>query len=158
MPRKSSLSPDQQVAAVALFEVGCGRESVATQLGVRPALLRRLYDRWRLWGPEVLVPNPSTRRYPFETKWEIIQRFEAGESKVALAQEYKLSGPSLIEAWLRTYRAKGVDGLRPPLGRPPRAAPEPETELEQLRRENLRLRAEVAYLGKLKALIAAERR
>jgi hypothetical protein len=52
--------------------------------------------------------------------------------------------------------------LRPkPKGRPrknPEAPARPESELEQLRRENERLRAENAYLGKLRALREQQRR
>ena len=39
-----------------------------------------------------------------------------------------------------------------------REGPAPESEVEQLRRENERLRAEVAYLGKLRALRSQQRR
>jgi len=156
------LTQEQRRAAVGLFDAGCGCDSVATQLGVRPSALRSLYDRWRIWGTEVLVSKPATRTYTFDLKWEIVQRYEAGESKVELAQAYGLSAPSLIESWLRAYRTDGVAGLQPkPRGRPtrdPDAPGPPETELERLRRENERLRAEVAYLGKLRALSAAERR
>lgn len=56
----------------------------------------------------------------------------------------------------------GEDGLRPkPKGRPrkPDSPPTGELpELERLRRENERLRAEVAYLGKLRALREQGRR
>ena len=162
MPRPSSLTEEQRRAAVALFEAGCGRDSVAAQLGVRPTVLRSLYDRWRVWGPAVLAPKPPTRPYAVALKWEILQRYEAGASKVDLAQEYGLSAPSLIETWLRAYRTGGIEGLQPkPRGRPardPDTPALPETELERLRRENERLRAEVAYLGKLRALRATERR
>ena len=51
--------------------------------------------------------------------------------------------------------------MRPkPKGRPGKARfpPVELSELERLRRENERLRAEVAYLGKLRALRAQERR
>lgn len=85
-----------------------------------------------------------------------MERFLAGETKLALAQE-----DELVATWGRRYRAEGEDGLRPkPMGRPtrdPEAPARVESELERLRRENERLRAEVAYLGKLRALIAAER-
>lgn len=161
MPRHSSLTEDQRRTAVQLFEAGNGRWSVATQLGVELTALRSLYDRWRVWGTEVLLVRPPKRAYAFELKWEVVQRAEAGVSKIELATEYGLSAPSLIDAWLRAYRRDGVDALRPkPAGRPGRDAAEPgapETELERLRRENERLRAEVAYLGKLRALSATER-
>lgn len=162
MPRSSSLTQEQRRAAVTLFEAGCGRDSAAAQLGVRPTVLRALYDRWRVWGVAVLTPQPSPRRYAFALKWEILQRYEAGAAKVELAQEYGLSAPSLIETWLRAYRKDGIAGLQPkPRGRPirdPQEPASPESELAQLRRENERLRAEVAYLGKLRALGATERR
>lgn len=162
MAKLSSLTDEQRHAAIALFAAGHGRDAVATRLGVSRTAARNLYDRWRIWGAEVLVPKPTKRSFPFELKLEIVQRFVAGEPKVALAQEYALSSPRLIEQWTRTYRIEGDDGLHPkPKGRPkrdPAAAQRPESELERLRRENERLRAEVAYLGKLRALRVAERR
>lgn len=81
---------------------------------------------------------------------------------MTLAQEFDLSSPKLVEAWVRIYRDEGEDGLRPkPTGRPRRDPDTPARELsevEQLRQENERLRAEVAYLGKLRALSAPKRR
>ena len=121
-----------------------------------------LQDRWLIWGRGALVAKPTKRVYAFALKREIVQRFLAGETKMALAEEYALSSPHLIKQWVRRYRAEGEDGLRPkPIGRPTRdpAAPvREESELDRLRRENERLRAEVAYLGKLQALRAHERR
>ncbi len=162
MSGQRSMSAVQCAAAVTFFETGYGRDAVATRLSVSPNAVRKLHDRWRIWGAEVLVPKPTKRTIPFELKREIVQRFMAGETKVALAQEYALSSPQLIQRWARTYRAEGDDGLRPkPKGRPkrnPEAPVRAESELERLQRENERLRAEVAYLGKLRALSATERR
>ncbi|MDR6687650.1 transposase-like protein [Arthrobacter sp. 1088] len=91
-----------------------------------------------------------------------MQRFLAGETQVALAQEFQLSSPLLIKKWASLYRNEGEDGLRPkPKGRPksPFEAPsQPESELQRLRRENERLRAEVAFLGKVQALRDEDRR
>lgn len=161
MPRSSSLTQEQRQTAVTFFEAGVGREAVATQLGVRPSTLRSLYDRWRVWGPAVLHPTAVHPGYAVALKVAVVQRALAGESKVALAQEYGVSSLSLIDAWVRTYRRDGSDGLQAkPRGRPPQdeSTTAPETELQRLQRENERLRAEVAYLGKLRALRANERR
>lgn len=162
MSGRSVLSEDQRQAAVALFEGGLGRDAVATRLGVSPDAVRDLYDRWRIWGRGALMPKPTKRLFSFEEKRTVVERFLAGETTPDLAQEYELSSPKLIQRWARRYHAEGAEGLRPkPKGRPKRDPDAPvraETELERLRRENERLRAEVAYLGKLRALIAAERR
>lgn len=163
MGKPRSMSDEQRQAAVALFASGHGRDAVATQLGVSPPAVRALQNRWRIWGDGAVGRKPKqTQAYAFDLKHEVVQRVLAGETKLALAQEYGLSSPQLIAAWLRRYRAEGADGLRPkPTGRPkrdPDAPVPPESELERLRRENEYLRAEVAYLGKLRALIAAERR
>jgi transposase-like protein len=160
--RDSTLSDEQREAAVALFAAGHGRKATATALGVRPSAVQGLWQRWRIWGEDVLVAKSTKRQYGFELKYAIVQRFLAGEPKSVLAQEYALSSPELIKRWVRSYRAEGADGLRPkPVGRPTRVPDPPggeESELDRLRRENERLRAEVAYLGKLKALSARERR
>lgn len=106
------------------------------------------------------MAKPSKRSFAFEFKLGVVCRFLAGESKLDLAREFGLSSPKLIETWARVYRNEGEDGLRPkPRGRRPKpeASPGEATELQRLRRENERLRAEVAYLGKVRALRAQER-
>jgi transposase len=156
----SSLSEEQRAAAVALFEAEWGWGAAARHLGVSGDPVHRLYDRWRVRGSGALVRKPTNRSFSFEFKLEVVRRFLAGESKVVLAREFDLSSPKLIETWARKYRNQGEDALRPKrAGRPPgTAAVAGASEVERLRRENERLRAEVAYLGKLRALMEQQRR
>ncbi len=162
MFKSSSLSEEQRDAAVALFEIGWGSRAVATRLGVGRKAVLRLHDRWRVRGDTALVTKPSSRVYSFEFKLNAVQRYIAGETRVALAKELELSSPHLIAVWAGQYRAQGEEGLRPkPKGRPrknPDTPAQPEPELQRLRRENERLRAEVAFLGKVNALRDEERR
>ncbi|MHA7274894.1 helix-turn-helix domain-containing protein, partial [Arthrobacter sp. TMT4-20] len=163
MFESSSLSEDQRQAAVALFEAGWGAKSVANRLGVSSKPIGRLYDRWRVRGGSTLVYKSTKRVFSFEFKLDVVRRALAGESRVALAKELGLSSPVLIRKWTQLYRDQGEDGLRPRAkGRRPRESPgaaaKPESELQRLRRENERLRAEVAFLGKVQALRDEERR
>jgi transposase len=162
MYKGSSLSEEQRRAAVALFETGWGAKAVATRLGVRSKAIGRLYDRWRVRGGTTLVTQPTKRVFSFEFKFDVVQRDLAGENRVALAKELGLSSPVLIRRWVQLYRDEGENGLRPkPKGRSkagPVSADKPESELQRLRRENERLRAEVAFLGKVQALRDGERR
>lgn len=163
MQGSSSLSEDQRGAAVALFEAGWGAKAVATRLGAGVKAIGRLYDRWRVRGGTTLVGKPTKRVFSFEFKLAAVQRYLAGENKVALSKELGLSSPMLIGKWARLYRDEGEDGLRPkpkgrPKGSPATTAAKPESELQRLRRENERLRAEVAFLGKVQALRDEERR
>lgn len=160
MRADSLLSVQQCEAAVALFEDEWSYRSVAKELSAPVYAIKRLYHRWRVRGSGALVTETTKRRYAFEVKREIVQRYLAGETKVDLAREFGLSSDKLVQAWAYKYRHDGEDGLRPkPRGRPCGAQPPVGggEELEQLRRENERLRAEVAYLGKLRALKAQDR-
>lgn len=162
MPGPSVLSAEQRVAAIELFGEGLGRKAVAARLGVSRSAITRLFDRWRVRGGAALVSKPSKRSFSFEFKLDVVQRFLAGETKVELAREFGLASPKQVETWARIFRREGADGLRPKRrGRPPKPAGEcsgGESELEALRRENERLRAENAYLGKLRALRMREQR
>jgi transposase len=161
MHTRSSLSEAQREAAVALFEKGVGYGSAARSLDAPRVPVRALYGRWRIHGQGVLVARP-VRSYSFEFKRALVERFLAGESGPDLAVEAGLASRELLQKWVRAYRREGEDGLRPkPKGRPrkPDSPPPADlSELERLRRENERLRAEVAYLGKLRALREQGRR
>lgn len=102
------------------------------------------------------------RSYSFEFKLALVERFLAGETGPALAVEAGLASRELLQKWVLAYRLEGEDGLRPKSAGRPRKPDSPppaeQPELERLRRENERLRAEVAYLGKLQALREQGRR
>ena len=161
MRASSSLSEVQRKAAVAWFEKGIAARATAGLLGVPRPPVRGLYLRWRIHGRGVLMTQPPTS-YSFEFKLALVERFLAGETGPNLAVEAGLSSPRVLQKWVRVYREEGADALRPkPKGRPRKseAPPPPDTpEMERLRRENERLRAEVAYLGKLRALREQGRR
>jgi transposase len=162
MQDSSSLSKEQREAAVALFELGWGAKAAATRIGAGSKAVIRIHNLWRVRGGTALVTKSTHRKFTFEFKLDAVRRFLAGESQVALATELQLSSPDLIKKWARRYRNEGEDGLRPkPPGRPPsslKAPAEPESELQRLRGENERLRAEVAFLGKVNALRDEEQR
>lgn len=156
----STLSHSDAVSAVELFEQGLTAKSASLSLDLAPNPVQMLYQRWQLRKRDALVTR-ERRQYDFGTKLEIVLRHVEGESGRALAEEYGLPSPSTVANWTSIYRREGEDGLRPKRrGRPPanRGNPPPENEIETLRKENERLRAEVAYLGKLRALRSQERR
>lgn len=114
--------------------------------------LERLEYRWRLHGRLALVANPSKKTYSFQTKLLIVRRYLEGETANALAAQFQVSTPRLIQRWAQEYREHGEEGLRP---RAPGRKPAPATGEDQvadLQAENEFLRAKVAYLEKLKAL------
>ncbi len=161
MSVRSSLSEAQRSTAIALFEVGLGKDAVAARLGVTASAAGRLFERWQVRGAGALVSMGTKRSFSFEFKLQIVRRFLAGEKAVSLAREFELASPGQVAQWARKYRNEGEAGLQPkPRGRrpaDPNAPPREPTEIERLRRENERLRAEVAYLGKLRALREQQR-
>lgn len=159
MYSKSTLSYPDAVSAVELFEQGFTAKSVALSLDLAGAPVQMLYQRWQLRGLGALVTR-DRKQYDFEIKLAIVRRHVEGESGRALAEEFGLPSPGTVANWASIFRRDGEDGLRPKRrGRPPtiRGDSLPETETEVLRQENERLRAEVAYLGKLRALRSPER-
>jgi transposase len=156
------LSEDQRRTAIALFEVGLGKDAAATRMGVTASATGRLFERWQVRGAGALVAKTTKRSFSFEFKLAVVRRYLAGEKAVDLAREFDLSSPGQVATWARGFRREGEDALRPkPKGRrplDPDAPPREPTEVELLRRENERLRAQVAYLGKLRALREQQRR
>lgn len=154
MHSRSKLSQAQREQAVELFEQGYGSRAVANRLGVKRDQVRRLEGRFRLHGRLCLVSKPTRKQYSFDTKMEILRRHKAGETKSDLAEEFGLSSPDLIGHWVWEVNKDGIDALRPkPKGRPKGSArPAPLTEEDKLRRENELLKAELAYLKKLRDL------
>jgi transposase-like protein len=154
------LTEEQRGAAVALFERGLGFKAAASELGVGRLPVRKLYRRWSVRGRGALVGKPTKSRYSFEFKLDVVRKVvDEKASAQQLADELELSSAELVRSWVRSYRRHGEDGLKPkPKGRAPDSpTPAEISDLERLQQENLRLRAENAYLKKLRALRAQGR-
>ncbi|CAB0534747.1 IS3 family transposase [Corynebacterium diphtheriae] len=100
------------------------------------------------------MEKPTRQQYSFEVKKEIVDRFNAGQSMMELASEFSVSSDQLVKDWGRAWRAGGDEALRPkPKGRPKGSSPaKPLTKKDWLRHEVEKLRAENAYLKKLRDL------
>lgn len=159
MRARSSLSQQQREQLVDLFEHGIGYFAASGQLGISKYAARMLLRRFKLHGRLCLVENPTKQHYSFEVKKQVVDRFNAGQSKMDLAREFGLSSEQLVSSWVRAWRVGGDEALRPkPKGRPKgSASSKPLTEEDRLRREVEKLRAENAYLKKLRDLRSQRR-
>ena len=157
MRQDSSLTAEQRLAAVDLFDAGFGHVAVSSRLGVSVEAARRPEARFKIWGRAALERKPTKQVHSFEFKLALVRRFLDGEgTQPELARMHQLSSPKLLGKWVQNYREQGEDGLRPKAkGRPKSVPGTPAgevSELEKLRRENQRLQAENAYLKKVRAL------
>ena len=103
------------------------------------------------------------KRYTAEFKQKVVETMhKEGLSFKETARQFEISDDKRVAAWERIYLEEGPEGFqierrgRKSTGRPPKKL-KPEVE-EDLIAEVQRLRAEVAYLKKLNALVLEEER
>jgi len=95
------------------------------------------------------------RLYTDDEKFEIIQDHLNNRLSIrACATKYNIAVTSLV-MWLRAYRAYGKEGLKSKIGKKkglgkgrPLGTFKPKTTIEELEKENLKLRIEIERLKK----------
>ena len=144
-----------------MLEDGASIKSIEREYGINHSLLTTLWEKYQHAGIEGLVKKRNIRATP-ELKRQIVE--EIVNNSLSLNEvylKYDVSSSAIYE-WMKIYESKGYAGLyerkkrgRPPgiMGRPKKKTLEEMTELERLQYENERLRAEVALLKKVKALV-----
>ncbi|KVE03202.1 hypothetical protein WS65_22665, partial [Burkholderia anthina] len=147
------------------FSGGIGIQSLAARHGVGRTVIRRWVASYREHG------NAGLRKkhvcYDAEFKLSVLQRMWRDElSYGQVSALFDIRGAGCVAGWERLYHEGGIDALSPRRrGRPRKMAtslpPKPtetgspdERTREELLKENEYLRAEVAYLKKLDALLA----
>lgn len=136
--------------------------NLARKYNVSRSNLDYLYNFYLKRGEETFQKRYT--EYSIEEKTEAVQRLLDGESPRALAIELKLSGVGVLKKWKSNYLENSNKIVTMKKGKKKRnsASVSPilsdseQTTIDQLKRENLRLRAEVDYLKKLRALRDAE--
>lgn len=144
-----------------------GYKLLAAKFDIADSLVRRWVGAYQHHGSAGLVRQRG--RYTFELKLEVLHRLAAENlSCRELAAMYNIGNPHSITRWQQQHereelhppqRIHPLDNSVPTKKKtPPRSSePEPPEQAESLQRENQRLRAEVAYLKKVSALVLAKK-
>ena len=155
---KPKYSPETKLAVVNHYLSGKdGEQSTADLFGIERTSVRRWVRAWQFHGAEGLTAKNN--HYSDEFKLVVVRA----------AARVNLSAEILVRRWLDVYNDAGAEGLlnmqcgRPgQMTKPKNIPPLTDKELEKLSPEELRaelryLRAENAYLKKLKALVQSEK-
>lgn len=144
-----------------------GYKLLAAKYGVVHSMVQRWVSSYRKHGDAALRAKLSY--YSPQFKLSVLEQMRHQElsfSQATVLFDLR-GGAGVVSGWLRLYHEGGVDALMPkPRGRPKKmktpypptleAQQAPDTRtVEDLRKENEYLRAEVAYLKKLDALARA---
>lgn len=143
-----------------------GFKVLGNRHGVHPSLIQKWINRHRHYGDAGLVSRGFNRFSP-QFKLSVLERMwreSLSYSRAAIV--CNVANGATISRWEKRYRENGLEGLAPPdhskkgtmskYTEPPCGPRTGEARtLEDLRRENEYLRAEVAYLKKLDALVRA---
>ena|SRR5699024_1704050 len=138
-----------------------GYQAIANKFNM-PA--RKTIQSWvhlyRTSGETGLKPRINKRSYSVQFKHDVLQyKLRTGESFQDVALKFGIHQASVVSNWMRVLRKSGFKGLckqkeRLPMSennQQPAKNKESLTEVRRLERENELLRAEVAYLKKLRA-------
>jgi transposase len=158
----------RQVVQDYLAGIG-GYRALGAKYGIDQAMVRLWVDKYRQHGDAGLRRKSS--HYSAQFKLSVLQQMwqeELSYRQVVTMFDLR-GGTGVISGWERLYHQGGLDALQPkPRGRPKKMKPPKPTEAvaqqatdtrtaHELRQENEYLRAEVAYLKKLDALVRAKK-
>jgi len=147
---------------------GAGTQALSRKYGMGCSVLKRWIRAWREHGEAGL--GKKREAYSAEFKLTVLQHMRRHELSYAQTSAvFDLREAGGISRWERQYHEGGFEALKPRRkGRspnmsqpkqPPQSAAEPTEDArsrEDLLKENEYLRAEVAYLKKLDALLRAK--
>lgn len=141
-------------AAIGLFELGHGYKSAAIALSLPVEAVRRWQEIYRAFGSEVLLRMDGKQdRYSYEQKVAAV--IDGGMTKAEAMAAFGIMSISPLKKWCALYRRGGAEALRPRHKGWPRGGSKarPRTREQELEERCRRLKAEVAYLNKLRALV-----
>lgn len=158
------------------FKLECVEKYLKGEWADRPSYTKtsekEFHNRIRRWariyescGADGLKHKPLNNDWNVEKRYELVAQVLAGKSNQSVAFEAGISDGQLYQ-WVRKYKQFGYDGLELRKGRKPKdpnmskdnkpkdLTPSEREDYIRTKRELEYLKAENAYLKKLRALIA----
>ena len=150
-----------KLAVVSAYLAGeGGYKSLANQFSISDkSTVRKWVKVYEAMGESGLKRRKSHKTYSVQFKLDVLQyKLRTEESYQDVALKFNMHEPSIVANWMRIWHKEGIDGLSKPKGRPPMSKKKKQkkndntlTREQQLEREIELLRAENAYLKKLRA-------
>jgi transposase len=130
-------------------------------------MLRKWFGIYKVYGKAGLHPRMNTS-YTVDFKLMVLKTMESKPSSLSsIRLQFNIPTDSIILKWQKDFAKFGINGLQPkPRGRPTsmitnkpkkRKTDKPLTRVEELLKENERLRCENELLKKLHALAQAKK-
>lgn len=150
MSKQFKHSLEEKMEAIRLYRKIGNLSEVARVLGVCPSLVYTWIMQYHIGGPSSLIPKTTMQSYSPEVRIAIVE--DLRNKSVSLREASAMFGISTktLSRWKRSVEEKGFTALFDSIPRNhipgmPRKkkTEEPLTELERLREENMRLRAEL---------------
>src|SRR5699024_9590568 len=145
----------------AYLAVEGGYKLLANKLGI-PS--KQSVEKWvktyKSFGESGLERRKSHKTYSVQFKLDALHyKLSTGESYQDIALKFGIHEPSIVANWMRVWQKGGIDGLNKPKGRPTMSKKKNKlnkntkklTREQELEQENELLRAENAYVKKLRA-------
>lgn len=139
-----------------------GFKQLADHFGIpNKSTVRKWVKTVEKLGVEGLHRRKNKQTYSSQFKQDVIHYYlTSGESYLDVALKYGLSEGNLLQHWHQLFLRNGIEGLSPKQkGRPSmtkkkkkQTSKKPLTREQELERENELLRAELAFVKKLRAL------
>ena len=152
---------DFKLQVIAYYMQGHTGRATAEEFNLDNKIVIKWVKQYQSGSIEAIKPKISKAYYSREFKHEVITTMlSQGLSQSEAALRFNISSPALISHWHKAYRQEGMSGLtskrqgRTAMSKPYITdKPDDEKTAAELRRELEYLRAEVAYLKKLDALL-----
>lgn len=140
-----------------------GTPFLAKKFGVKSeSNIRKWVKQYKEFGYNGLERRKNKQEYSTHFKLDVLNYYyQSGLGILDVAIKFNLSDTGLISNWIKKFNTHGIDGLKPKeRGRPSmsknpkpkKQEPKQRTREQELERENELLRAELAFIKKLRAL------
>ena len=151
-------SLEEKLRIIQQIEEGFPLKTLSRKLGIDNKMVKTWLLRYKTYGLDGLKLKKSKQISLKEKEKIVLEHTEKGVPLQKLSHQYDISLSSLC-VWIRLYRIKGTLSKQKAQTKMMSRSKtkEPETELEKLQAENLRLRAENALLKKVRALVLEEK-
>ena len=143
-----------------MIEDGYSEYYIHKRYGIDEGLIKWLWRKYEQDGPSALIRKERIKANGALKERVVRDYLEKHIPLLEVSLKYDVCIPTLYK-WVRIARNNGIEALylekrkhpSKAMGRPKKKRPEEMTELELLRYENERLRAENALLKKVRALV-----